>query len=237
MATTPTRKQREIAQREQLIIDVAHKLLLTEGATSITMERIANETEYAKGTIYNHFLCREDILAAVCCKARQELLRQLHIAAQFDGNHRERFLAIAAIYQIYARDNPAIFDLVLDSSEDDFKSRMHESRKTQLDSLEQHCHQVMFELVEAALGQGELTLPENLPVKEFCFGVWSLAYGIFSLWQCPNTKTQFGVSSLRHSLQTQVNHFLDGYGWQPTSNNWDYPQSLEKIKAYLIEKA
>jgi len=50
-----SRKQREIATREQLILDTAQNILHEQGYSHLTMERIAEATEYSKGTIYYHF--------------------------------------------------------------------------------------------------------------------------------------------------------------------------------------
>ncbi|MDH4361855.1 MAG: TetR/AcrR family transcriptional regulator, partial [Nitrospirota bacterium] len=56
------RKKREYTQRESLIIDAARKLLLDRGYLDLNMDQIADVTEYSKGTIYQHFSCKEEIL-------------------------------------------------------------------------------------------------------------------------------------------------------------------------------
>ena len=61
---TLTRKQREIREREQLILDVARDMLLTRAYLGVTMDRIAQEIEYSNGTVYQHFSNKEDVLVA-----------------------------------------------------------------------------------------------------------------------------------------------------------------------------
>mgnify|MGYP001820983313 CR=1 FL=1 len=50
-----TRKQREILEREELILSAAQKLLHEQGYNHLTMDRVAETVEYSNGTIYNHF--------------------------------------------------------------------------------------------------------------------------------------------------------------------------------------
>jgi len=233
---TLTRKQREIVQRQQLIIDSARAILTQEGAAAITMERIATETEYAKGTIYNHFDCREDLLAAICCSARQQLLSLLEIAAEYDGNRREKLLAITSSYQLFAAKYPDLFELILSSHLDDFRSKLHASRKVELDQLETRCHELVFSLVASAIENKELYLPSNLTVYEFCFGLWSLSFGTFKLLKCPTTQEQFRLTSIKHCFQTQINFLLDGYQWKPNSAEFDYIKSTAAINKLLSNK-
>ena len=65
MAPTVTRKQREIAQREDLILETARKMLLERGYLGLTMDRIAEEIEYSKGTVYQHFSSKEDLISTL----------------------------------------------------------------------------------------------------------------------------------------------------------------------------
>ena len=66
---TLSRKQREIAERHALFLDVARNLLFEEGLHQLSMDRVAELSEYSKGTVYQHFSCKEDMLLGVCCQA------------------------------------------------------------------------------------------------------------------------------------------------------------------------
>ena len=62
---TLSRKQREIQEREALILEVAREMLLERGYLGVTMDRIAQAIEYSKGTVYQHFSSKEDVLVAL----------------------------------------------------------------------------------------------------------------------------------------------------------------------------
>ena len=75
--TPLTRKQREINEREQLILSTAQSMLHQHGYNYLTMDRVAETVEYSKGTIYNHFASKEDL---VCSLERPEEAENLTAA-------------------------------------------------------------------------------------------------------------------------------------------------------------
>ncbi|MFM7928313.1 MAG: TetR/AcrR family transcriptional regulator, partial [Pirellula sp.] len=64
-----TRKQREIQQRTRDILRVAKPILIAEGFQALTMDRVAADMQYAKGTIYSHFPNKEEIVLELAIEA------------------------------------------------------------------------------------------------------------------------------------------------------------------------
>ena len=56
----PSRKQREADLRKHEILEAAEKLFLANGYEDTTMNQIANEAEFSKGTLYNYFKSKEE---------------------------------------------------------------------------------------------------------------------------------------------------------------------------------
>ena len=52
---TSARKQREVKERERHLLDVARGMLIAQGYSGLSMDRLAEATEFSKGTIYQHF--------------------------------------------------------------------------------------------------------------------------------------------------------------------------------------
>ncbi|MDA7950753.1 MAG: TetR/AcrR family transcriptional regulator, partial [Pirellulaceae bacterium] len=67
------RRQREFQQREDQILLSARKILANQGYLGLNMDKIADEIEYAKGTVYQHFSCKEEIIIAL---ANETLLKR-----------------------------------------------------------------------------------------------------------------------------------------------------------------
>ena len=106
---TSTRKQREWQQRENLILDAARDMLLEGGYLGLNMDRIAEAVEYSKGTIYQHFSCKEDVLSAICTQSLEHMTALFEQGATFDGRTRERMVALGEAYDLFVRLYPHHF--------------------------------------------------------------------------------------------------------------------------------
>ena len=103
---TLTRKQRELLEREELILDVAQTMLHQHGYNHLTMDRIAETVEYSKGTIYNHFASKEDLVCSLCCRCITNLIEVFERAYHYPGSTRERYSAIGIGYSLYNQLHP-----------------------------------------------------------------------------------------------------------------------------------
>ena len=86
--------QTEIRQREESILSAARAVLLERGYFGLTMERVASVSACPKGTMYQHFGCKEDLLVALavaCAGARLEMMER---AAAHSCPSRERVVAL-----------------------------------------------------------------------------------------------------------------------------------------------
>ena len=90
MATVrKTPKKQEIEQREALLIETAGQILLSEGVDALSMERLAAELNTAKGTIYNHYPNREELLLAMSVRAVNKRQTMFDIASMSRGSARD----------------------------------------------------------------------------------------------------------------------------------------------------
>ena len=60
-----TRRERERAERERLIVTAAQELAETEGWDAVTTRRLAEKVEYSQPVPYSHFKGKDAIVAAV----------------------------------------------------------------------------------------------------------------------------------------------------------------------------
>ena len=107
MAPTATRKQREIQERELLILDTARQMLLERGYIGLTMDRIAEKIEYSKGTVYQHFSSKEDLIVALATQMNVKRSEFFARAATFQGLPRERCMGIGLAANLIPRLYPS----------------------------------------------------------------------------------------------------------------------------------
>ena len=72
--TEDTRKEREFARREKEILDALLECMDNQPFDHITVESIANHIGIAKGTIYKHVSCKEDLIAKLNLRFLDELI-------------------------------------------------------------------------------------------------------------------------------------------------------------------
>ena len=101
-----SRKERELIKREELILDAAQSLLHKHGYNHLTMDRVAEIVEYSKGTIYNHFASKEDLVCSLCCRCVGNLIDIFERAYNYEGTTRERYSAIGIGYSLYQTLHP-----------------------------------------------------------------------------------------------------------------------------------
>jgi AcrR family transcriptional regulator len=110
MKATLTRKQREVKEREGRILELARSMIIQEGYHGLSMDRIAEALEYSKGTIYQHFSCKEEILMALVNQTMERRLDLFRCAAAFRGRSRERITAVGAaggaVFSTLSRSHP-----------------------------------------------------------------------------------------------------------------------------------
>ncbi|MCP2262768.1 TetR/AcrR family transcriptional regulator [Promicromonospora thailandica] len=110
---TGTRRERERAQREEMIVRTARELAEAEGWDAVTTRRLAAEIEYSQPVLYSHFTGKAAIMTAVATQGFEELaqlLRTARSAARDAGGVRAALAAVARAYTDFAQERPALYD-------------------------------------------------------------------------------------------------------------------------------
>lgn len=80
-AAQPRRRTRKTPEaRRAEILDTAARVVLEEGLSAVSMERLGRETGISKALVYNYFPSRDDLLAALL-KREQDELRERGLGA------------------------------------------------------------------------------------------------------------------------------------------------------------
>src|SRR5690349_23767927 len=105
-----SRRERERAEREQLIITCARELAEAEGWDAVTTRRLSAEIEYSQPVLYKHFAGMEGIVASVAVQGFAELGDALAAARAATADGRTALARVAHAFIGFARDNPALVD-------------------------------------------------------------------------------------------------------------------------------
>lgn len=61
-------QKKNIVDREQELLLISEKIMAEHGFSKLTMDKLVAACEYSKGTVYNHFNSKENLLLALCVK-------------------------------------------------------------------------------------------------------------------------------------------------------------------------
>ncbi|MBN9745709.1 TetR family transcriptional regulator [Amycolatopsis sp. A1MSW2902] len=107
-----TRKQREQAERERLIVATARELAEQQGWDAVTTRRLAERIEYSQPVLYSHFRGKREIIGAVALEGAAELAAAVRAATLGVTEPRARVTALARAYLDFAEHHPAVYDAI-----------------------------------------------------------------------------------------------------------------------------
>src|SRR5688500_20355837 len=111
MSAITKRRERERAQRHQLIITAARELAEGEGWDAVTTRRLAERIEYSQPVLYSHFRGKREIIGAVALEGASEMAVAMRSATAAASAPRERVAALARAYLDFAERNPAGYEI------------------------------------------------------------------------------------------------------------------------------
>ena len=101
-----SRKQRETNLRKQNIIKAAEKLFLANGYEDTTMNQIANESEFSKGTLYNYFKSKDDLYLAIGTKAYEIIIDYTKFFVENKDPGVDQLKAVGYAYYEFTKNYP-----------------------------------------------------------------------------------------------------------------------------------
>lgn len=222
-------KQREIREREQLILKVARELLFEQGYYGLTMGKIAKQIDCAKGTIYLHFPCKEDLILALAIQCHARRLAMFERAFKFRGRARERMLSVVVASEYYTRLHPG--DLhVFHTITGPLREKTSKERRESFSEMERKAMRFIVHLIGHGVEEGDLVPPQDMNIGEVTFGFWSLADGAYRTILSGVALTEMDVARPYVNLLRYVNLLADSYDWKPLSTEWDYDATVARVK-------
>lgn len=219
--------EQSLLAREQEIIDAAIELIGANGIENLTMDKVVAKVSYSKGTVYKHFVGKEDVLQAISNRALNVLSELFCRAANYPSVARERMLLLNFSYLIYAILHPALFHSAICARSPNVSGKSSENRLAEQEGLEMKLLGAIHSIVEQGVSEGNLTIPSYMNITQLCFANWSGSFGVISLLsgevdQCSG-RTDLVVE---RELLIQNNIFFDGLAWAPMTKQHNYDQAL-----------
>lgn len=233
---TVSPKQQAIRDREQQILSVARGMLNAEGYHGLNMDSIASAIRVSKGTIYNHFSCKEEIIIALATDTLNRRTRLFECAAGCPETPRGRMCGVGAASELFVELYPEHFateQLVRSAS---IWQKTSEKRRQQMQAEELRCMGIVSGIVRDAVSQGHLHLGVDTTPEELVFGLWSQTFGAQSITAGGESLVTHGIRDPMMAVRRFINASLDGFGWRPLSTEVDYIAKCDELKQVVLRR-
>ena len=185
--TRPNRKQREFERREEEILDAALDLCSGPDWESVTVDEIAAQAGVGKGTVYNHFASKDELLFRLMIRFYRGMLNELR-AGFPEGSPTDLFREIIRYSLDYHVRHPEYRYVVLHCERVDFKQRAAPEWRDDLRALDRSFEEWGLPLIRRGMERGEF---RSRPVDDVLLGLCAAFKGsLIMLWAgddwCPH---------------------------------------------------
>lgn len=211
---TRERRARQFQAREELLLSKARELIVRDGLLNLQMARLAEESEHAMGTLYQHFACKEDLLLALTTESVVRQGELFQRASAWRASTRERMFAITVADTIFVQHNPEHFRIAQYAQcEVVWNASSQVRREAHYEASQPLCGSVLG-IVKEAIACGDLD-PRGLNPEQVATGCWTMAMGFHSLVHADGTLEHYNVHQPYRLLCRHMQHLLNGLGWLP----------------------
>jgi len=206
--------QAALDAREGNILDGALDIISKQGIVGLTMDKLVAKISYSKGTLYNHFSSKEDVLAGLCNRNMCSVMNLFLRAAAIEENARDKMTAIGFAYMLSVLLSPQHFALVMNAKTELFE-KASLKRREEHDQLDEKLFGVMHSIIQEAITKKELVLGNNVDAQQVSFSTWAMAFGTIGLLLNGEKacSTMTGMM-LEDRVIAHGNIVMDGLGWK-----------------------
>lgn len=201
-----SRKDQVRQEREELILSAALSLLKEKGLQGLTMQAIADETDYSKGTIYQHFGCKEDVLTKLITRCGERLVSLIDIALANGTGLRHKVVLVSWAFFINAELEPETAGLVSMVKSPEFQSKVSEELQHGIAIIDQS---ILSRVIGLFTQQNDIP-PEKIKVG--AFGWWAMKWGVQDVLANDWEMTKLGFEDPKQYFFESLHIFLDGLG-------------------------
>lgn len=149
------RRAREKERRRNEIIDAAEKLFLSKGYDEITMDDVAADADFAKGTLYVYFKSKESLFYAVALRGIRLLNTMFAKAARTKETGLDQIYSIGVAYYEFSKRHPEYFTLFSYAESERFACRDDENA-LELTKIGQNNLDIMLTSISTGQADGSI---------------------------------------------------------------------------------
>ncbi|NKF22774.1 TetR/AcrR family transcriptional regulator [Solimonas marina] len=217
---TKERRLRDFAEREQRFLTAARELIVQDGLLNLQMSRVAEKCDYAVGTLYQHFVSKEDLLLALATDQSQGRVQMFERVRDWKASSRDRMLGFALADMMLARRCPDHFRLLQFTFTEVVWGAAPEARRQACMDMHRPLRQATLDVIDDALRSGELQA-RGLSIEQICLAPWALAVGLHAIVHHEGLLEQYSIREPYQLMLRHLSDLLNGMDWKPLADTSD----------------
>lgn len=106
------RKEREREQRRGVILDAARNVICKHGLENCSMEKIAEEAELAKGTLYLYYRNRDEMMIALLAQDLAQLIDEVEKVSTSKLDSDKKLIKAVATFQKFSSNHDVFYKTI-----------------------------------------------------------------------------------------------------------------------------
>lgn len=204
---TAERKEREKELKRSMMLEAAEQLILEKGLDHLNMDEVAERAEVSKGSLYQYFSNKNDLVLGICNKATSILEKEIAKVLTKDLLGIELVYMIGATFLNFVNKHPEFFRAM--RFHDNLKETNELSDSKYLCQCRDNMHSSFNCMVRAIqIGIQDGSINAGYDPKELAVILWGTSHGMVSLaYQHKNTEH----FNLLEQIGIDVGSLFDGY--------------------------
>lgn len=211
-------------EREELILNVALSLLKNDGFHGLNMQAIANQTDYSKGTIYQHFSSKEDVLAKLIIRCGERLISLIDIALNNSHGLRHKIVMVSWAFFINAEQESETAGLVSMVKSPEFQTKVTPAHQQAISIIDQS---ILSRVIGIFTNQTDIPAEK---IKIGAFGWWAMKWGVQDVLVNDWEMSKLGFDDPKHYFFESLHVFLDGLGVKRDDISHDFEMVQAQAK-------
>lgn len=171
--------------RQKKIVEVARKIITTQGMQELTIRELAKELKLTEGAIYRHFKSKKGIIKSLIDDIEETLFTAVELAAMQTSQPIEKLRNILLSHLSYAEERKGVSFLVISETINIKDKKLQESMYSIVRKYVREIEDVLQEGVSSKIFRGDLdTLTAGIAffgLVQSVVTIWALSNFNFSL--------------------------------------------------------
>lgn len=179
------RKEREKAQRRETILKAAEKLYVKHGYDRLTMDKVAEEAELNKATIYLYFKNKNDLFHGLVNKGLLLLYEKVKRHVETANTGLEKIIAVAKAYREFYNEEPH-YSLAINhkESKDGKTSKVNVKELPYYQKTDETGRKIFGVVIEAfSQGKRDGSMRKDVQPAVEAVHLWGYLTGLFMILQ------------------------------------------------------